>query len=218
MSKIALFCASACASPAPASQTPSATVAGQAAVAIALVCAACRRPTSGSGQAYSRGGKRQAEASDGGAAEFGILMQAHRDHANPPWCAACSAKRSARNRVAVVAVDGDAPAGLRIAVDGGHRRILGAMALELGGRQHEGQLRDRPVSASTSVSTKRSAPRARRRPGRLSSCTTSMPSAVQAPAPGLNVDGVGLVVRDSDRWRSPGRRRACARQPARRRQ
>ena len=43
------------------------------------------------------------------------------------------------------------------------------------------------ASASTSVMTRRSAPRATRIPGRLSSCTISIPSAVHTPAPGRNV-------------------------------
>ena len=50
------------------------------------------------------------------------------------------------------------------------------------------------VSASTSVTTRRSAPRASRSPGRDSLLTTSIPSAVHSPAPGLEGHGVGIVV------------------------
>ena len=50
------------------------------------------------------------------------------------------------------------------------------------------------TSASTSVITTRSAPRATRMPGRLSSCTSSTPSCGPRARAGLELHGVGFVV------------------------
>ncbi len=133
------------------------------------------------------GGKGQAETADGGAAEFGIVMEAHGDDGIGGGAEGFG---EAEGEEGIVFFgDGDAPAGLGIAIDDGHGRVFDAFADAGGGGEDEGQLAGGApgvvISASTSVSTKRSAPRAKRLPGRLSSWKTSRPRAVQAPSPGL---------------------------------
>ena len=106
-----------------------------------------------------------------------------------------SVNRSARTTLVILVVGGDGPSGLGIAIDGAPWRILGRGLVQVGRASGEGQLcrprRPRPPLRS---STKRSAPRATRMPGSASSCTTSMPSAVQTPAPGWKRHGVGFVI------------------------
>src|SRR5205807_4860464 len=83
---------------------------------------------------------------------------------------------------------GTSPAVLGVAIDRGHRGKFRRERRGDAGSGHPKSELPRPdKSASTSETTTRSEPRARRFPGRLSSCTTSTPSAVHVPAPGLNV-------------------------------
>jgi hypothetical protein len=167
-----------------------ATLSVRVSVLDALACWLLRPESPSSGQECSPEESATRKAPRNGAPECGIVPQPHRDFG---IVAGGDLLREAQReeRVAVLA-EAYTPAGARVAVDGRHGGETGRLAEPGAGGKHELQLcaadaAPEAISASTSVMMKRSAPRASRLPGRLSSWWMSMPNAVQAPLPGLSL-------------------------------
>ena len=157
----------------------SATAQGASSTAVGNLFARLRR----SGQEYSLGRERQAEAADGGAAEVGILMQAHGDDGIGRGAQRLG-EAQRQDGFGDFVVGGRCPSRSsdrhRWPPAGGYSGARRCCRLDSGQRRRRAWPAGR-TSASTSREHQAVGAAGHAQPGRLSSCTTSTPARSRRP-------------------------------------